>query len=92
MARDPQVRKAFEMSLDRETLNRVVFRGQYTPAGGPISKASPLSSDAAQACSPHDPAGAKRLLSQAGVTTPLRVSLVIGNTPEAARLGQAVPR
>jgi len=90
LARDAKVRKAFEMSLDREALNRVVFRGQFTPACGPISKASPLSSDAAQACTGHDPAGAKSLLSQAGVTAPLRVSLVIANTPEGARLGQAI--
>jgi peptide/nickel transport system substrate-binding protein len=90
MARDPRVRRAFGMSIDREALNRVVFRGQFTPACGPISGASPLSSDAAQACPAHDPAGAKTLLGQAGVTTPLKVSMIIGNTPEAARLGQAI--
>jgi peptide/nickel transport system substrate-binding protein len=67
-----------------------VFRGQFTPACGPISAASPLSSTAAQACAKHDVAGAKQLLASAGVTTPLKVSMVIANTPESTRLGEAI--
>ena len=90
MAADVRVRRAFEMSIDRAAINTVVFRGKFTPACGPISAASPFSSDAAQKCASHDPAGAMTLLSQAGVTTPLRVSMVIGNTPQAALLGQAI--
>jgi peptide/nickel transport system substrate-binding protein len=85
-----RVRRAFEMSIDRAAINTVVFRGLNTPACGPISPASPFSSDAAQACAKHDPAGAKRLLSEAGVTTPFKVSMVLGNTPEARRLGEAI--
>jgi len=90
MASDARVRRAFEMTLDREAINRVVFRNQFTPACGPISAASPLSSDAAQACPKRDPAGAKALLTQAGVTAPLKVGLVIGNTPQARLLGEAI--
>jgi peptide/nickel transport system substrate-binding protein len=90
MASDARVRQAFELSIDRAAINTVVFRGKYSPACGPISPASPFSSEAAQACAKHDPAAAKQLLSQAGVTTPFKVSMVIGNTPDAARLGQAI--
>ncbi len=90
LASDPRVRQAFELSIDRAAINTVVFRGQYAPACGPISPASPFSSDAAQACPKHDAAAAKQLLTAAGVTTPLKVSMVIGNTPDAARLGQAI--
>jgi peptide/nickel transport system substrate-binding protein len=89
-ATDARVRRAFEMSLDRNAINTVVFRGQFSPACSPISPASPLSSDAAQACSKHDPAAAKQLLTSAGVTTPLKVSMVIANTPEGRRLGEAI--
>jgi peptide/nickel transport system substrate-binding protein len=78
------------LSLDRDAINKVVFRGQYTPACGPISSGSPFSSEAAQVCTKPDPAAAKKLLTDAGVTLPLKVSLVIGNTPDAARLGQAI--
>jgi peptide/nickel transport system substrate-binding protein len=90
LATDARVRRAFDLSLDRAAINTVVFRGLNTPACGPISAASPLSSDAAQKCPAHDPAAAKRLLSEAGVATPLKVSMVIGNTPEARRLGEAI--
>ncbi len=90
LATDPRVRKAFELSIDRVTLNRVVFRSQFKPACGPISDASKLSSDESQACSQHDPDQAKKLLAEAGVKAPLKVSLIIGNTPEGQRLGEAI--
>ena len=90
LATDARVRRAFGLSLDRDAINKVVFRSQYAPACGPISSASPFSSEAAQVCTKPDPAAAKKLLTDAGVTLPLKVSLVIGNTPDAARLGQAI--
>jgi peptide/nickel transport system substrate-binding protein len=90
LATDKRVRQAFGMSLDRAAINTVVFRGQFAPACGPISPASPFSSDAAQACPKHDPAAAKQLLTSAGVATPLKVRMMIGNTPEARRLGEAI--
>jgi peptide/nickel transport system substrate-binding protein len=90
MATNPKVRQAFEMSLDRTAINNVVFRGQFTPACSPISAATPFSSDAAQACAKHDPAAAKQLLTAAGVTAPFKVSLIIANTPDSRRLGEAI--
>jgi peptide/nickel transport system substrate-binding protein len=90
MATDPRVRQAFEMSIDRDAINKVVFQGKYSPACGPISPASPFSSDAAQACPKHDPAAAKALLQQAGVKTPFDISMIIANTPDGTRLGQAI--
>jgi peptide/nickel transport system substrate-binding protein len=90
MSTDPRVRQAFELSIDRDAINKVVFQGKFTPACGPISPASPFSSDPAQACPKHDPAAAKALLQQAGVSTPFPISMIIGNTPDASRLGQAV--
>jgi peptide/nickel transport system substrate-binding protein len=62
----------------------------YEPACGPISPASQLSSDAAQACPKHDPAEAKRLLDEAGVQTPFTVNLIVGNTPDGRRVGEAI--
>jgi peptide/nickel transport system substrate-binding protein len=89
-ATDAKVRKAFMLSIDRDALNRTVFRGVYSPACGPISAANPLSSDAAQACPKHDAAEAKKLLGEAGVAMPAKVSLIIGNTPDGRRIGEAV--
>jgi len=89
-ATQAKVRRAFMLSIDRESLNRTVFRGQYAPACGPISPASPLSSDAAQACPKHDPAEAKKLLAEAGVTTPVKVGLTVANDPDNRRAGEAI--
>jgi peptide/nickel transport system substrate-binding protein len=89
-ATDARVRRAFELSLDRDAINRVVFRGKYKPACGPISPASPYSSDAAQKCPAHDPAAAKKLLTDAGLTTPVKVGLVVNNTTDGRRLGEAI--
>jgi peptide/nickel transport system substrate-binding protein len=90
MSTEAKVRKAFALSIDREALNRTVFRGVYTPACGPISPESPLASDASQACPKHDPAEAKKLLGEAGVQTPFRVSLIVANTPDGRRTGEAL--
>jgi len=90
LSTDAKVRQAFELSIDREAINQVVFRGQFAPACGPISPDSQLSSDAAQACPKHDAAAAKNLLSQAGVTTPVKVGMVIGTDAQARRLGEAI--
>jgi len=90
LSSDARVRRAFSMSLDRDAINRVVFRGQFAPACGPISPDSPLSSEAAQACPKHDPAGAKALLGQAGVATPVRATMIIGTDAQARRLGEAI--
>lgn len=90
LASDGRVRQALSMSIDREALNRTVFRGHYTPACGPISPASPLSSDAAQECPEHDPQGARRLLAEAGAPVPLPLTLIVDNTPRGRRIGEAI--
>jgi peptide/nickel transport system substrate-binding protein len=90
LASDSRVRRAFMLSVDREALSRTVFRGQYAPDCGPISAASPLSSPASQACPKHDPADARRLLGEAGVATPLKISLIIPNNPDGRRIGEAI--
>lgn len=84
------VRRALEMSLDRAAINEAVFRGQFTPACGPISAEAPLSSDDAQACPDYDPAAALQLLEDAGVATPVQVEMMIGTDAQARRLGEAI--
>src|SRR5690554_1405634 len=90
LSRNPVVRRALEMSLDREAINQAVFLGQFSPACGPISPASPLSSDAVQTCREHNPAAALDLLDRAGVETPVRVEMMIGTDAQARRLGEAI--
>jgi peptide/nickel transport system substrate-binding protein len=90
LSRSAAARRALERSLDRAAINEAVFRGQFAPACGPISPASPLSSDQAQACPAYDPDAAQDILARAGVETPVRIEMMIGTDAQARRLGEAI--
>ena len=89
LGQDPRVRLAFELSLDREALNTVVFGGTYTPNAQATSAISPLY-DPALPIPRRDVARAQALLKQAGVPTPLRVELVVYNTPQGTQAGEVI--
>ena len=62
---DPQVRQAFVMAINRETLASVVMRGYHAPAmGGFVPPGIPGHSP--DVGLPYDPEGARQLLAQAG--------------------------
>ncbi|GIF75825.1 ABC transporter substrate-binding protein [Asanoa siamensis] len=90
IAKQKEVRQAFEYAIDRKALVDAVFNGIPSPACGPISPASVFSSEAAQKCREHDPAKAKQLLEAAGVPTPYTVKMLASNTPDTLRLAQAL--
>jgi peptide/nickel transport system substrate-binding protein len=90
IAKDPRVRQALALSIDRDALVKSLFNGLNSVACSPISPKSEFTSDAAQVCPAHDPAKAKQLLSDAGVTTPYKVTMVTSNNPDSLRLAQAL--
>jgi peptide/nickel transport system substrate-binding protein len=90
IAKDPRVRQALEASLDRETLVKTIFNGLNNVACSPVSPQSEFSSDAAQACPEYDPAKAKQLLADAGVSTPYKVTMIASNNPDSLRFAQAL--
>ena len=90
LANDPRVRHAFELAIDREALNKVVFNGLYEPTCSPIPLNSPYATPELSQCPPHDVNQAKQLLAQAGVKTPVQVELMTDNSPLEARVGQAI--
>ena len=83
------VRQAFELSLDRKVINRVVFGGTVVPGCLPVPPGSPYY-DRNIKCPGRDLARARQLISRAGVETPVRVRLMIGTDQVAARLGQVI--
>ena len=89
-AKDPRIRQAFELAIDRAGLVKVVFNDFNTVACSPISPKSEFSTEAAQKCTPHDPAKAKQLLKEAGITTPLKIEMITSNNPDSLRLAQAL--
>ncbi len=89
LGRSPELRKAFELSLDRDVINKVVFAGQYTPGCTPLPPVSPFHDPAIQ-CASRNLDEAKRLVAASGVATPIPVKLTLGTSPENLRLGQVI--
>ncbi len=65
---DPRVRRALTMLVDRARFNLIAFGGHAHAVTGPYAPGTP-SYDATIAALPYDPAAAKKLLAEAGVTT-----------------------
>lgn len=89
MAEHPELRQAFALSLDRETINKVVYNGQYVPACTPIPSVNPLAPETE--CPEQDVAKAKQLVEQSGVQTPVKVELVVqAANSQASKLGTVI--
>ena len=89
MARDPRVRRAFELAIDRDALVQVVFSGMYTPTAQAISPVSPYHVAAIKPVA-RDVGQAKALLAAAKVQTPLDVSLSIWNDPLSRQTAEVI--
>ena len=89
-AKDPRVRRALDASIDRKTLVHSVFNDWSSPACSPISPSTAFATKASNACPSYDPARSRKLLKAAGVTTPLKVTMTVTNTPDTLRLGSAI--
>ena len=87
--KDPRVRKAFELSIDRTALINVVFNGLYPASAQAIPSTSPYH-DAALLPPGRDIAKAKALLREAGVTTPLTVNLSVVNSPDSVQTAEVI--
>ncbi|MEJ0019086.1 MAG: ABC transporter substrate-binding protein [Acetobacteraceae bacterium] len=89
VGRDPRVRQAFELALDREALSQVVYAGLYQPNGQATSALSPLYIESVVPPK-RDVAKARALLKEAGVTTPLPVPIIVYNTPQNVQAGEVI--
>ena len=75
LSQSEKIRRALDLSIDREALNQVVFNGEFTPGNQWISPEHPYYQKAFPV-PPRDLAKAKALLKEANV--PLPVSVEIG--------------
>jgi peptide/nickel transport system substrate-binding protein len=87
--RDPRVRKAFELSIDRTALIDVVFNGVYPASAQAIPPTSPFHA-ASLAPPARDIARARALPREAGVTAPLAVTVSVVNSPESVQVAEVV--
>ncbi|MDB6146320.1 MAG: dppA 2 [Pseudomonas sp.] len=89
VGQDKRVRKAFELAIDRDAINQVVFEGQYTPSAQPFPKSSPYY-DKDLPMPARDVEQSNKLLAEAGVKLPLSVELKVTNNPIAQQVAQII--
>ncbi len=69
IAANDDLRKAFEMAIDRKAMNKVVFGGTVLPGCTPLSPSS-VWYDPSVKCTPFNVAQAKKLVQSSGVSNP----------------------
>jgi peptide/nickel transport system substrate-binding protein len=89
LGKDPRVRRAFELSLDRDAINQVVFNGEFVPGNQWVNPNSPWYQEKFP-IPKRDVAKAKELLKEAGVTGRLTIDFQIGNNPETRAVAEVV--
>jgi peptide/nickel transport system substrate-binding protein len=89
IGQDKRVRQAFELAIDRDAINQVVFEGLYAPSTQPFPTSSPYY-DKSLPIPARDVEQSKKLLAEAGVKLPLEVELKVANNPIAQQVGQIV--
>ncbi len=87
--RDARVRQAFELAIDRDALNQVVYEGMYTPTRQAVPPASPFHVAGIRPL-PRNVERAKALLREAGVTAPLTVEMTVPNNPDLRQVAEVI--
>src|SRR5215475_11072085 len=77
---DPRVREAFDLAVDREALNQVVYNGMFTPTAQAVPPANPY--HLRNVTPPtRNVERARTLLRETGLPTPVVINLMVANTP-----------
>lgn len=85
---DARLRQAFELAIDREALNQVVFEGAFAPGNQPFPPNSPWY-DAEVPIPPRDLEKAKALMQEAGHET-FDIEVQVANNPVQTQVMQVV--
>ena len=89
LGKDARVRRAFELAVDREALNQVVFNGEFVPGNQWVNPQN-FYYQQAFPIPKRDIAKAKVLLKEAGVTTPLSLDFMVPTGPENRAVAEVV--
>jgi peptide/nickel transport system substrate-binding protein len=89
LAKSPALRQAFELSLDRNVINKTVYNGLHQPDCSPLPMNSPYRSPS-MTCPARDVATAKSLVAKSGVRAPIPVTLTVPSDATNERLGQVI--
>jgi peptide/nickel transport system substrate-binding protein len=89
LGKDARVRRAFDLSIDREALNQVVFNGEFQPGNQWVNPQSPYYQQAFP-IPKRDIEKAKALMKEAGVTGRISIDFMLGNSPEERAVGEVL--
>jgi peptide/nickel transport system substrate-binding protein len=89
LSQSEKVRQALDLSIDREALNQVVFKGEFTPGNQWVSPQHPYYQKAFPVQS-RDVEKAKALLKEAGVSTPIPVDFMVTQGAEEQAVAQVL--
>jgi peptide/nickel transport system substrate-binding protein len=89
LAKDARVRQAFELSIDRDALNQVVFNGEFVVGNQWINPTNPYYQQAFPVPK-RDVAKARALLKEAGVTGKITLDFMVPNNPETRQVAEVL--
>jgi peptide/nickel transport system substrate-binding protein len=89
LAKDPKLREAFDLALDRKGIAKIVYNNGVVPGCSPISPVNPLRV-AGEQCPARDVAKAKKLVADSGAKTPVPVTIMLNTDAVTLRLGQVI--
>jgi peptide/nickel transport system substrate-binding protein len=89
LAKDARVRQAFELSIDRDALNQVVFNGEFVVGNQWINPTNPYYQQAFPVPK-RDVVKAKALLKEAGVTGRMSLDFMVPNNPETRQVAEVL--
>jgi len=89
LGKSAKVRQAFELSIDREALDNVVFNGVQNPNNQWVSNTNPYYQP--KFPTPRrDIAKARALIKEAGVTPPIVLDFMVPNNPETKAVAEVM--
>ena len=89
LGQDARVRRALQLSIDRDAINQVAFNGEFVPGNQWVSPLNPYYQEKFPVPK-RDVAKAKALLKEAGVTGPIALDFMVPNGPENRAVAEVV--
>ncbi len=88
LAKDPKVREAFELALDRNIINQVGFEGEHAVGNQPVAPNNPFYANKIPVPE-RDLERAKKLMDEAGHGQ-VKVELMTPNSPDQLRVAEVI--
>ena len=89
LAKDPKLREAFDLALDRKGIAKIVYNDGVVPGCGPISPVNPLRPEGEE-CPARDLEKAKQLVDESGASKPVPVTMMLNTDAVTLRLGEVI--